>query len=78
MTPDTPLLFWRCRAGALIIHPPFHLHANRFVNCGARVLNYRFEFSALGRAPLHAYGVYSAGPFVSLMRGRTDIHRLCV
>jgi AraC family transcriptional regulator len=68
---------WRCRAGDLIIHPPFHLHANRFADCGARVLNYRFEFNAQNLAPLHVYGVYRASPFVSLVRERTDILRLC-
>lgn len=28
-----------CKAGMIVVHPPYHVHANRFMPCGAAVLN---------------------------------------
>ena len=30
---------WQCWPGDLVVHPSMHLHMNRFMDCGSRVLN---------------------------------------
>lgn len=48
---------WRLEAGDLILHPPFHLHLNRFERAGARVLNVALAHDAARGIGLYAYGV---------------------
>jgi AraC-like DNA-binding protein len=47
---------WRCEAGDLVLHPPFHLHGDR-IREGARVLNFNLSFGAAEPPRVSAYAV---------------------
>jgi AraC-like DNA-binding protein len=42
-------VYW-CEPGSIILHPPLHLHANRFPRGPVRVWNFPFSPSSLGAA----------------------------
>ncbi len=48
---------WRCEAGELVIHPPFHLHADRFAAGGAEVLNFVLPFDTAATLGASSYFV---------------------
>jgi AraC family transcriptional regulator len=48
---------WTCQAGDLVLHPPFHLHANRMSACGARVLNFVWPMASWQALAVSAYTV---------------------
>lgn len=48
---------WRVEAGDLIVHPPFHLHLNRFGVGNARVLNVTLAHSAANWIGIDRYAV---------------------
>ena len=45
-------VYW-CEPGSLIVHPPLHLHMNRFGQRRVRVLNLSLPLSAFRSAPSH-------------------------
>jgi AraC-like DNA-binding protein len=49
---------WQCSAGELVVHPPYHLHANRMGNGGARVLNFELPVHIDAKLDRSYYGVY--------------------
>ncbi|MGE0596832.1 MAG: helix-turn-helix domain-containing protein [Hyphomonadaceae bacterium] len=49
---------WACGEGALILHPPFHLHLNRFAAGAARVLNFTLPHDLARALGAHDYGVF--------------------
>lgn len=48
---------WRCEAGELVVHPPFHLHADRFASGGATVLNFTLPFDVAASLGASSYFV---------------------
>jgi AraC family transcriptional regulator len=48
---------WTCKAGDLVLHPPFHLHADRMSACGARVLNFVLPLEPTRAIALSTYAV---------------------
>ncbi len=50
---------WQCSAGELVVHPPYHLHANRMGNGGARVLNFELPMHSEAKLDRRHYGVYA-------------------
>jgi AraC-like DNA-binding protein len=60
---------WRLEAGDLILHPPFHLHLNRFERAGARVLNVTLEHGAACGIGLRDYAVMRPKAPDRLLRG---------
>jgi AraC-like DNA-binding protein len=50
---------WQCSAGELVVHPPYHLHANRMGNGGARVLNFELPMHIDAKLDSSQYGVYA-------------------
>ena len=48
---------WRLEAGDLVLHPPFHLHLNRFDRTNARVLNVTVPHAAAREIGLYRYAV---------------------
>ncbi len=48
---------WMCEAGDLVVHPPFHLHADRMSTRGARVLNFVLPFAAIPSFTVSTYCV---------------------
>lgn len=48
---------WRLEAGDLVVHPPYHLHLNRFERGGARVLNVTLSHGGARALGAHAYAV---------------------
>ena len=65
--------FWRCRAGDLIIHPPFHLHTNRSFTRRSRVLNFRIDTPVPELPFLYSYRVYHCDPHKSFDPARIDL-----
>jgi AraC-like DNA-binding protein len=50
---------WQCSAGELVVHPPYHLHANRMGASGARVLNFELPTHVDTRLGRSTYGIYA-------------------
>jgi AraC-like DNA-binding protein len=50
---------WQCAAGELVVHPPYHLHANCMGNSGARVLNLELPLHIQTKLDRSSYGVYA-------------------
>ncbi len=50
---------WQCSAGELVVHPPYHLHANRMGPSGARVLNFELPIDVRSELDLSSYAVYA-------------------
>jgi len=50
---------WHCSAGELVVHPPYHLHANRMGSSGARVLNFELPLHVNAKLDRRHYGVYA-------------------
>jgi AraC family transcriptional regulator len=48
---------WTCQAGDLVLHPPFHLHADRMSARGARVLNFVLPLAASRALAMSTYTV---------------------
>jgi hypothetical protein len=48
---------WICQAGDLVLHPPFHLHADRMSARGARVLNFVFALASPRALAMSTYTV---------------------
>jgi AraC-like DNA-binding protein len=49
---------WQCSAGELVVHPPYHLHANCMGTSGARVLNFELPTHVETKLGRSTYGVY--------------------
>lgn len=62
---------WRAQAGDVIVHPPFHLHLNRFER-SARVMNFELSNAIVRRAGARAYGVFRARDAGSLLGAHAD------
>lgn len=52
---------WACEAGDLILHPPFHVHINRFVFGAARVLNFTLSHDLARSLGANMYAVMHVG-----------------
>ena len=50
---------WQCSAGELVVHPPYHLHANTIGSGGARVLNFLLPFHIQAKLDHSSYGVFA-------------------
>jgi AraC family transcriptional regulator len=48
---------WTCQVGDLVLHPPFHLHANRMSARGARVLNFVWPLASAQALAVSTYTV---------------------
>lgn len=63
---------WRLEAGDLVVHPPYHLHLNRFERGGVRVLNITLPHAIVRRLASHSYGVVRPRDADALTRARDN------
>lgn len=65
---------WRLEAGDLIVHPPFHVHLNRFKRGSARVLNLTLTHAVASALSAHRYVVLRLRDPQRIARGaRRDV-----
>jgi AraC-like DNA-binding protein len=50
---------WQCSAGELVVHPPYHLHANSIGSSDARVLNFLLPIHVHENLDHGSYGVFA-------------------
>lgn len=64
---------WRVEAGDLIVHPPFHLHLNRFSKGAARVLNLSLTHASARKLGIDRYSILQlVDPARVAKKGRGD------
>ena len=63
---------WRCRAGDIVVHPPYHLHRNKIFHCGAQVLNYSFHLKAQELFPALSYRLCRPGQSGKCLNKRAE------
>lgn len=68
---------WICEAGEVVVHPPFHVHLNRFRNSGARVLNFELTHETARDLGVNAYAIVRVrdpGRVARAAHGRDALH----
>lgn len=61
---------WRLEAGDLVLHPPYHLHLNRFERGAVRVLNVTLPHAVARKLASHSYAVLRPRDADALMRAK--------